>query len=72
MDKRLAREYRERWRAVRAVESAELRRSSIGRRLQQLNAIYRLALALRLPMENPSEEKAAVYARWAFLKRRMR
>jgi hypothetical protein len=72
MDKKLARAYRERWRAVEAVDSRELRRSPVGWRLQQMDAIYRLAVGLRLLGKDPSEEKAAVYERWARLKRRMR
>ncbi len=72
MDKHLARAYRERWRAVEAIDSRELRRSPVGWRLQQMDAIYRLAVGLRLPGKASSDGKAAVYERWARLKRRMR
>lgn len=72
MDKRLVRAYRERWRAVEAVDSAEQRRSPVGWRLQQMDAIYRLAVGLRLPGNVSSDGKAAVYERWAWLKRHMR
>ena len=68
MDKHLAREYRERWRAVEAVDSIEQRRSPIGWRLQQMDALYRLAVGLQLPGKDSSAEKAAVYERWASLK----
>ena len=71
MDKHLVREYRERWRVVEAVHRAEQRRSPVGWRLQQTDAIYRLAVGLQLPGKAFSEEKAAVYKRWARLKRRM-
>ena len=69
MDKHVARAYRERWRAVEAVDSRELRRSPVGWRLQQMDAIYRLAVGLRLPGKASSDRKAAVYERWACLKR---
>ena len=72
MDKRLVREYRERWRAVEAVERAEQRRSSVAWRLQQLDAIYRLAVGLQLHARDSSEEEGSVYERWAGLKRRLR
>ncbi|MDI7277931.1 MAG: hypothetical protein QME94_18275 [Anaerolineae bacterium] len=72
MDKHLARAYRERWRAVEAVDSRELRRSTVGWRLQQMDAIYRLAVGLGLSAKASSGEKAAVYERWARLKRHMR
>ncbi len=68
MDKHLARAYRERWRAVEAVDAAEQRRSPVGWHLQQMDAIYRLAGGLRLPGKDLSEKKAAVYERWACLK----
>jgi len=72
VDKHLARAYRERWRAVEAVDSSELRRSPVGWRLQQMDAIYTLAVGLRLPGKACSDGKAAVYERWARLKGRMR
>ena len=66
------REYRERWRAVEAVDSAEQRCSSVGWRLQQMDAIYKLAAGLQLAEKDLSEEEAAGYERWALVKRRMR
>jgi hypothetical protein len=71
LDKQLVREYRERWRAVEAVDLAEQRRSSVGSRLLQMDAIYKLAAGLQLTDKASSEEEAAVYERWALLKRRM-
>ena len=65
------REYRERWRAVEAVDLAEQRRSSVSRRLQQMDAIYRLAMGLRLRERDSSDEESAGYKRWSLLKRRM-
>jgi hypothetical protein len=72
LDKHLVREYRERWRAVEAVDSAEQRCSSVGWRLQQMDAIYKLAAGLQLAEKDWSEEEAAGYERWALVKRRMR
>ncbi len=67
MTKEQAQEYRARWEAVKAVEIAEQRASTIERRWQQLNAIWELALELGLPRR---ERKGleVVRARWAKLK----
>ena len=67
MDPQQAREYRARWQAVAAIEEEEQKASSVQSRWQQLNAILRLAAALRLDMAQPDEEEA-VRARWARLK----
>jgi hypothetical protein len=72
MDKHLVREYRERWRAVEAVDLAERRRSLVGWRLQQMDAIYRLAAGLQLAGKDSTGDEMAVYERWACLKRRLR
>jgi len=72
LDKHLVREYRERWRAVEAVDLAEQRRSPVSWRLLQMDAIYRLAVDLQLAETDSSEEKAAGYERWALVQRRMR
>jgi hypothetical protein len=71
LDKHLVRQYRERWRAVEAADLAELRRSSVAWRFSQMEAIYRLAAGLHLTDQDSSEEDAAVYERWAHLKRRL-
>ena len=72
MDKHPARAFRARCRAVDAVDLRELRRSSVGWRLQQMDAIYRLAVGLGLSEKASGEGKAAVYERWARLRRHMR
>jgi hypothetical protein len=72
LDKHLVREYRERWRAVEAVDLAEQRRSPVSWRLQQLDAIYRLAVGLHLRERHSSEEEPAGYERWSVVKRHMR
>jgi hypothetical protein len=72
LDKHLVQEYRERWRAIEAIDLAEQRGSSVSWRLQQMDAIYRLAVGLKLTGRELSEEHTAVYRRWALLKRRRR
>jgi len=71
LDKHMVREYRERWRDVEAVDLAERRSSSVGSRLLQMDAIYKLGAGLQLTDKDASEEEAAVRERWALLKRRM-
>jgi hypothetical protein len=72
VDKQLVREFRERWRAVEAVDLAEQQRSPVAWRLLQMDAIYEFAAGLQLTRTDSSEDKAAVYERWAKLRRRMR
>ena len=72
MDKRLARLYKDRWRAVAAADLEAERRSSVGQRLQHMDAIYRLALGLGLPEKVSDAGKQAVRERWARLKRHAR
>jgi hypothetical protein len=71
LDKRLVREYRDRWRAVTAINLAEQQCSPVSRRLQQMDAIYRLAVGLHLRERGLSEEESAGYERWAQVKRRV-
>lgn len=71
LDKHLVREYRERWRAVEAVDSAEQQLSSVAWRWQQLDAIYKLAAGLHLTEKDSREDEAAGYEHWSLLKRRM-
>jgi len=68
--KQQAQEYRARWEAVAAIEQQEQRAASISQRLQQLNAIWRLAKGLGLQLENEKREKEVeiVRQRWARLK----
>jgi len=48
-DKKLVREFRDRWKAVAAVEAEEQKTASIELRWQQLNSILRMAIGLGLP-----------------------
>ncbi len=68
MDKQLAKEFRERWQAVAAVEAEEQRSASMALKLKQLDAILRLAIGLGLPLEKSEEEIALVRQRWMKLK----
>lgn len=66
MDEQAAREFRERWQAVAAVEIEEQRAASVALRWQQLNAILRLAAGLGL---QPGKSDAEIVReRWARLK----
>ena len=68
MTKEQAQEFQDRWQAVKAIQIAERRASSIERRWQQLNAIWEMALALGLPPRTRRDVEV-VRARWAKLKR---
>src|SRR5436309_2317200 len=61
------RAYRDRWRAVEAIEIAEQRAATVEQRWRQLNAIVGLAIGLGLrPAEDPHVHIAR--QRWAKLK----
>ena len=69
MNDREAKEFRERWLAVAAIEAEEQRAAPIALRWQQTNAIFRLAVGLGLPLaEEDNAEIEAVRRRWALLK----
>lgn len=70
VNSQLAREFRERWHAVAAIEAEEQKAASVATRWQQTNAIFRLAMGLGLPLaEEDSAEIEAVRRRWTLLKR---
>lgn len=69
MNNQQAREFRDRWQAVAAIEAKEQKESSVALRWQQTNAILRLAMGLGLPLsEEDGVETEAVRRRWALLK----
>ena len=68
LDPQLAKQFRDRWQAVAAIEDQEQRAASIGLRWKQLNAIWQLALGLRAWPE-PDGTESLVRERWAKLKR---
>jgi hypothetical protein len=70
MDKEAARQFRERWQAVKEIEVAERRVASVTERWQQLNGIVGLLLSLGLSLERPDAEVAVVRQRWTALKNR--
>jgi hypothetical protein len=71
MDKELARQYVDRWKAVREVEIAELRALSVEQRLRHF---FQLCDAARVFPEHPAvrarreQEIEEVRARWCKLK----
>lgn len=71
LDKKLAREFRDRWKAVEVVEAEERKIDSIELRWQQLNSILRMAIGLGLPTIESSDEDMIVYKRWAKLRNLM-
>ena len=68
IDPQLAKQFRDRWQAVAAVEAEEQRAASIELRWKQLNALWQLAVGLGLRPE-PDETENQVRERWARLKR---
>lgn len=73
MNKQQLLEYRERWKAVAAIELEEQRAATTTERWQQLNDIFRMAQALELPLETPEREKGVevVRQRWIKLKEKL-
>jgi hypothetical protein len=67
-DEKLVKAFRDRWRAVEAVEAFEQQTASIELRWQQLNAILWMAVALGLPTTESNDDDIIVYKRWAKLR----
>lgn len=68
MNSQLAKEFRERWQAVAAVEILENRTTSLDVRWRQLNAVLNLAIGLRLPLTDTDRQEEVVRQRWIKLK----
>jgi hypothetical protein len=68
MDRQMVIAYRDRWRAVEAVEREEHRAASVALRWQQTNAIFRLAKGMGLLSNNLDDQEQEIYRRWAKLK----
>ncbi len=68
MDRKLVREFRERWQAVAAAHAEEQRASSVDLRWRQLNAVLRLAMGLGIALPEFDEEDEIVRQRWTRLK----
>jgi len=67
-NKKLVKEFRDRWQAVAEVEIEEQKSASITLRWQQLNAILSMAIGLGLPLAELEQDDEIVYQRWAKLK----
>ncbi len=63
-----ARAFRSRWQAVATAEAEERRSTSLRLRWQQMNALRRLALGLKLSVPPMDEQEEIVRERWARLK----
>ncbi|MCU0645796.1 MAG: hypothetical protein MUC94_16245 [bacterium] len=70
-DKKLIREFRDRWQAVEAVEAEEQKDASMELRWLQLNSILRMAIGLGLPLTDSSADDLIVYQRWVKLRSRL-
>jgi hypothetical protein len=68
MNRQQAMAYRNRWRAVEAVEREERRATDVAQRWQQINAIFALAVSLGLLPNSLDDQEQEVYRRWAVLK----
>lgn len=68
MDVQRAKEFRDRWQAVAAIEAEEQKTASMALRWQQLNAIWRLAIGLGLSMSEQDKQVEVVRQRWVKLK----
>jgi len=68
MDKEMLLAYRERWREVNEFELKEARQTTFGERWRQLNAIIRMAVAIKAWPERDEVEIAKVRERWSILR----
>jgi hypothetical protein len=66
-----ARRFQDRWRAAGLVEAMEHRAASVDLRWRQLNALWRMAVGLGLPLTE-AEGVQEVQERWIRLKARDR
>jgi hypothetical protein len=63
--------YRSRWQLVAEIEAAELQRTTIAQRLQQLNTLFQLAVALQIypkAVEQNRIDAQPARDRWLHLK----
>jgi hypothetical protein len=68
MNDESVRQFRDRWKAVAAIEKQEQQTASVTLRWQQMNAIFRLAVGLKIPMPQSDQGEETVWRRWAKLK----
>ncbi|HDP99809.1 MAG TPA: hypothetical protein ENN22_11590 [bacterium] len=67
-NKKLIKQFRDRWQAVAAIEANEEKSASVTLRWQQLNAILNMARGLGLPITEDNDDDEIVYQRWSKLK----
>jgi hypothetical protein len=63
-----ARAFRDRWNAVTAAQAEERRSTSRHLRWEQMNALRRLMVGLKLTLSSTGEQEKIVWERWARLK----
>ena len=64
----LPKEFKKRWRRVRALQEKEARKLSIARKFQQLSSLVGLALGFKMVFKE-DEGKTKARSRWILLKR---
>lgn len=64
LDKEALQAYRRRWQTIADVEAAERREASLAERWQQMNALLRMALALKLPLTTDDQEAGEGHEQW--------
>lgn len=67
IDQESLRAYRSRWQAVAEIEALEQQKMSIAERWRQLNALLRMAAALKLPSDRDDHPSDIVQQRWSRL-----
>jgi hypothetical protein len=68
MEARELKEYRDRWKAVVAIEKEEQRQANLDFRWRQLNSLVGMAIALGLVFGAGPDEVQMVRRRWNLLK----
>ncbi len=74
LDKAALEAYRSRWEAVAHVEAAERQQASMSQRLQQLNSLFQLAIALQIykkAAEHNGRDAQVARERWIQLKAKL-
>lgn len=67
IDQEALQAYRSRWQAVAEIEALEQQEASVAERWRQLNALWRMAAALSLPIDYDDQSDEAAHQRWTRL-----
>ncbi len=67
-NEKLMQQFRDRWKAIAAIEAEEQKSASLALRWQQLNSILCMAIGLGLPKPESSDDDVIVYQRWVKLR----